>query len=457
MAKKIIETIEIKDFIFPNKGIGFIDGSPVEVKNALPGEKVSALIYKKRGTLTGTVLETLAHAPNAIAPLCSESDVCGGCTFQRISYEEEAGIKHKMLMNILNEADINCTKNYLSSINLEFVMSNFCSHYRNKMEYSFGDMEKFGNLALGMRKKNSYYEVCNGAACTIAPPDFSKIVETVILFFRENKIPFYHKKTREGILRHLIIRQGYFTNEIIVNLVTAKGLSVDLADFSKRLRALSLDSEIVGILHTENESVADVVKADTLNLIYGRDYFYEKINGLTFKITPFSFFQTNSRGAEILYNTVKEFAGNLNDTVFDLYCGTGTIAQILAENAKKVIGIEIVPEATAAANENMELNGIRNVSFITGDVLEKIKEIDETPSLIILDPPREGIHPKAIGHIINFSAEKIIYISCKPTSFARDLNILMENGYKPVKIRVHDMFPRSYHMETVCLLEREGI
>ena len=219
---------------------------------------------------------------------------------------------------------------------------------------------------------------------------------------------------------------------------------------------LPLEGKVVGFLHIINDSLADVVKSDETKVLYGQDYFYEELLGLKFKITPFSFFQTNSLGAEVLYSTAREFVGETKDrTIFDLYSGTGTIAQILAPVAKEVIGVEIVEEAVTAAKENAEANGLTNCSFLAGDVLKVIDEIEEKPDFIVLDPPREGIHPKALPKIVDlYRCEKMLYISCKPTSLARDLVEFAKYGYRVEKVCCVDMFPGTVHCETVCLLSK---
>lgn len=224
----------------------------------------------------------------------------------------------------------------------------------------------------------------------------------------------------------------------------------------KKLLELELDGKMAGILHTKNDSVADVVKDEGTEVLYGQDYFYEELLGLKFKITPFSFFQTNSLGAEVLYETAREYIGDINEKViFDLYSGTGTIAQILAPVAKKVVGVEIVEEAVEAAKENAALNGLDNCTFWAGDVLKVIDELGEVPDLIMLDPPRDGVNPKALMKILNFGVDRLVYIACKPTSLARDLEMIQGRGYKVEKISCVDLFPNTYHVETVCLLSRK--
>ena len=233
-----------------------------------------------------------------------------------------------------------------------------------------------------------------------------------------------------------------------------------LSQWKDALCALQLKGELKGVLHTKNDSLADVVRNDGTEILFGQDYFYEELLGLKFKISPFSFFQTNSLGAEVLYETARGFilADNKDElmgkTVYDLYSGTGTIAQMLAPVAKEVVGVEIIEEAVEAAKENAALNGLNNCKFLAGDVLKVLDTIEEKPDYIVLDPPRDGIHPKAIEKIINYGVENMIYISCKPTSLARDLEIFIARGYDVKKICCVDMFPNTVHVETVCLLSK---
>lgn len=447
--KKFLDDISITDFTFPNFGIGFFEDNKVKIKNAIPGQKIQACISKKRRCYEGKVLEVLEKSPNEIEALCEDFSMCGGCTFQNISYDYEIDLKRKMVKDILENEGIG------SFENLEVVSGNYTDGYRNKMEYSFGDNEKGGSLALGMRKRNSFYEVVTSKKCNIVDSDFRSILKTTLDFFQNSEENFYHKSTLEGSLRHLLVRKGYFTGEILVSLITNDTLKTDLNIFKEKLLKINTLGKIVSISHTINNSLSDIVSCDSFNILYGQDFFYENILSLKFKISTFSFFQTNSIGAEKLYSTVKEFAGDVFDkVVFDLYCGTGTIAQIMSKGAKSVFGIELVAEAVDAANENSKLNNINNCTFLTGDVLKIIDELTTKPDIIILDPPRDGIHPKALDKIINFGVEKIVYVSCKPTSLARDLKVFISAGYNILNIRCHDMFPRTYHIETVVLLSK---
>lgn len=447
--KSFDEKICIFDMEFPNKGIGLFNNEKVFIKNVIPGQKVLAKIKRKKNKYEGMLLEVLEKANYEVDPKCNFFDQCGGCTYQNLNYSKELEFKKNTVLKILKSNNIK---------NFEFLgikaspLENF---YRNKMEFSFGDTGDLNELSLGMKKRNSYYEVVNASNCNIVNSDINKVLDCVLNFFKNSNETFYHRKNRTGSLRHLLVRQAHFTGEMLVNIVTTDSISVNLAPLKEELLNLDLNGKIVGISQIINNSISDVVKADKINTLFGRDYFYEKILGLNFKISTFSFFQTNSAGAEVLYTEVLKLAEeSKNEIVFDLYCGTGTIAQILSKCSKKVIGIEIVEEAIEAARENTKLNNISNVEFISGDVLKMVDILTDSPDLIILDPPREGIHPKAINKIVNFKAKRVIYISCKASSLAKDLTVFIENGYSVDKILCVDMFPKTYHVETVVLMTK---
>ena len=452
MKKKDEIILEIADVNFPNKAYGYYEGEKVIVKNAVPGQKVQAQVFKKRGSgVEARLQEVIERSPlEREAGMCSHYALCGGCTYQTMRHEEELRLKERQVKRLLENAGI-CVQSWEG-----IVPAPSETGYRNKCEFSFGDEEKDGDLALGMRKRMSYYEVVTLKDCNIVDADYLRIIEGTLQFFQERRVPFYHKARHDGSLRHLVVRKGAATGEILINLVTSSAVPFSVEEFKDMLLGLELDGSVCGILHSVNDGLADVVKSDEMRLLYGRDFFMEKLFDLEFKVSVYSFFQTNSAGAEKLYSIVKEFAGDVADkTVFDLYCGTGTIGQIMAEaGSKKVIGIELIEEAVVAANENAKCNHLENCTFLAGDVLKMVDELEERPDLIIVDPPRDGIHPKAIGKIIAFGAPEIVYVSCKPTSLARDLEIFQQEGYQVERVKLMDMFPRTVHVETVCLLSK---
>ena len=451
MKKKDEIILEIADVNFPNKAYGYYEGEKVIVKNAVPGQKVQAQVFKKRGSgVEARLQEVIERSPmERETGMCSHYALCGGCTYQTMRHEE-LRLKERQVKRLLENAGI-CVQSWEG-----IVPAPSETGYRNKCEFSFGDEEKDGDLALGMRKRMSYYEVVTLKDCNIVDADYLRIIEGTLQFFQERKVPFYHKARHDGSLRHLVVRKGAATGEILINLVTSSEVPFSVEEFKDMLLGLELDGSVCGILHSVNDGLADVVKSDEMRLLYGRDFFMEKLFDLEFKVSVYSFFQTNSAGAEKLYSIVKEFAGDVADkTVFDLYCGTGTIGQIMAEaGSKKVIGIELIEEAVVAANENAKRNHLENCTFLAGDVLKMVDELKERPDLIIVDPPRDGIHPKAIGKIIAFGAPEIVYVSCKPTSLARDLEIFQQEGYQVERVKLMDMFPRTVHVETVVLLSK---
>lgn len=436
---------------FPNKGILHIDDRKMTVKHVLPGQKVAVMVTKggeKR--LEGRLLEVLEKSPAETADPCPHFGQCGGCSYQTLPYEEQLKIKAEQVTELLKPV-----------LGEDFAFQGILpsprpAEYRNKMEFSFGDAVKDGPMTLGLHKRGSFYDIVNVDGCRIVGEDYRKILRAVLDYFTKKQVPFYKKMQKTGILRHLVVRKGWKTGELLLLLVTVPGFHVE-PDFVEQLLALNLDGTIAGILHGENGSVADVVKCEQLHVLYGKSYFYEELLGLRFRITPFSFFQTNSAGAEVLYQTVREFVGEIKGrTVFDLYSGTGTIAQILAPVAEKVIGVEIVEEAVEAARRNAEENGLSNCAFIAGDVLKVLDTIEEKPEMIVLDPPRDGIHPKALEKILQYGVERIVYISCKPTSLARDLVACLAGGYRVERVTCVDMFPGTANVETVCLLSQKN-
>lgn len=437
---------------FPSKGVIRVEDKKVIVKNAVEGQRLRFSVNKvRKGKGEGRVLEVLEKAPIELdKPYCIHFGNCGGCTYQNISYEEQLKLKERQVKDLLDSV----IKEEYEFEGIKASPIQFA--YRNKMEFSFGDEIKDGPLALGMHKRGSFHDIVTVNECQIVDNDYNLILSCVLNYFKEKNMSFYHKMSHAGYLRHLLVRKGAQTSEILIDLVTTSQETQDLSPLTQELLQLSLNGTIVGFLHTINDSLADVVQSDETFVLYGQDYFYEKLLGLKFKISPFSFFQTNSLGAEVLYDTAREYVGTTKDKmIFDLYSGTGTIAQILAPVAKKVVGVEIVEEAVKAAKENASLNHLNNCEFIAGDVLKVIDSITDKPDLIVLDPPRDGIHPKALEKIIAYGVERMVYISCKPTSLVRDLEVLQERGYLVEKAVAVDMFPGTVHVETIVLLEKK--
>ena len=456
MKKREVYEGIIQKVTFPNKGLVNVEGEEksVIVKNGIPGQKVKFCVNKiRKGKAEGRLLEVLEKSPlETREPVCSIFPACGGCMYQTMSYEEQMKMKGDQVKEILDAA-------ILEDYEFEGVKASPKEFaYRNKMEFSFGDEYKDGPLSLGLHKKGSTYDVLTAADCKLVHEDMTKILLCVLEYFKERNVAYYKKMQHVGYLRHLLLRRGDQTGEILVNLVTTTQEEHDLSLLVDALLALQLEGKIVGILHVLNDSLSDVVQSDETRILYGQDFFYEKLLDMDFKITPFSFFQPNTKGAEILYKTVRDYIGDIhNMTVFDLFSGTGTIAQVLAPVAKQVIGVEIVEEAVEAAKENAEHNGLSNCRFIAGDVFKVLDEIEEKPDVIVLDPPRDGIHPKALPKILDYGVDKIVYISCKVTSLARDLEMIQARGYQVEKCTAVDQFCQTVHVETVVGLQRKDI
>ncbi|MCM1287488.1 MAG: 23S rRNA (uracil(1939)-C(5))-methyltransferase RlmD [Clostridium sp.] len=521
----------ITKYDFPNKASLMYEDRKVIIKGALLGQKVRFMLTKKKsGTGEGKLLEVLEKSPLEDAvPSCPYFELCGGCSYQTMSYENQLKLKEQVVRQLIGkyigegDADNGQTKasNTFSSLieNCTFVepadsgtvgLEQICFNegkklddnertmctwegivaspmryeYRNKMEFTFGDEYKDGPLALGLHKKGGFYDILNVSGCRIVSKEWSAILDYALNFFKDKGILFYHKMKHEGILRNLVVRQSFATKEFLVNLVTSTqwdkyGFDKEsvLCEFADGLVLLAdsagFNGSMAGVLYTENDSLGDVVACDSMQVLFGKDYITEEILGLKFKISPFSFFQTNTKGCEVLYAKAREYImsgtvmGNgLNENaiissakdkvIFDLYSGTGTIAQMLAPVAKKVIGIELVEEAVEAAKENAKLNNLHNCEFIAGDVLKAIDSVEDKPDVIILDPPRDGINPKALEKILAFNVEEMVYISCKPTSLARDLEIITNRGYEVKRACAVDEFPGTGHVESIVLLSHKS-
>lgn len=321
------------------------------------------------------------------------------------------------------------------------------------MEYTFGDQEKGGPLALGLHKKNRFHEVVDMERCIIVHQDFDIIRKFIRDFFKEES--FYNRKTHQGFLRHLAIRRTRL-GEILINLVSSSQGQIEKEKFIKELLNLKLEGKIVGIVHTTNDSFGDAIIGEKVELLYGRPYATEELCGLKYKIGPFSFFQTNTYSAEILYKMAKDTMGNIEDKkLLDLYSGTGTITTILGKEAKSATGIEIVEEAVKGARENAEDNNLKNIKFYQGDVFQVLKKEKIQADVIVVDPPREGIGKEAVEKISEFQTDQILYISCNPLTLVKDLEDFTNFGYKIKELRALDQFPRTFHVETIVSMSRK--
>ena len=467
MKKKQILTGVVERVDFPNRAVvkaqvpqpdESVATEYAVVKGALPGQTVEFSVKKARknkceGRLRSVLKKGQLETREA---KCPNFGTCGGCNYQEIPYEQQLALKKEQVLRLIDAVYEGDGYQYDGILSVRKDGQYREWGYRNKMEFSFGDEYKDGPLSLGLHKKGSTYDVLTASDCKLVHPDMTAILSSVLDFFTELGAVHYKKMQHTGYLRHLLLRRGVTSGEILVHVITTNQAEYDYAPLISRLLVLPLEGKIVGIMHIINDSLSDVVQSDETRLLYGQDYFYETLLGLRFKISTFSFFQPNSLAAEVLYSIVRDYIGDTKDKeVFDLYSGTGTIAQLLASVAKEVIGVEIVEEAVEAAKVNAALNGLTNCRFIAGDVLKVLDNLTEKPDMIILDPPRDGIHPKALPKILAYGVENIVYISCKPTSLARDLPAFLAAGYEVQRSCSVDQFCETVHVETVVGLQRK--
>lgn len=380
---------------------------------------------------------------------CRLKDICGGCLYQGTDYEEQIRIKEKEVLD-------NLEKNHVRAGLFEGIEpAPSVTAYRNKMEYTFGDMEKGGEMTLGMHKRRSYMSVVNTDDCMLVDSDFNLIRKSVLEFCLSHGYERYNPKSHRGLLRNLIIRKGERTGELLVCIVTTNEADFDDEAYVKMLLDLPLAGTIVGVMHTFNDNIADRVTNEETKVLYGRDYYNEKIMGLSFRVNIFAFFQTNISAVERLYTEALDMIDDVTaKTVFDLYCGTGTITQTLALKAAEAVGVEISAEAVNSARKNAELNGLDNCKFIEGDVLKVLDGIPEKPDVLVLDPPRAGIHYKVLPKLMKYATGQILYISCNPKTMAPNLAYMQEHGYVAQRIKAYDNFPFTKHVECVVLMSR---
>lgn len=466
--KKGQEVTGVVEYVdFPNRGkVVVTDGEEtavVNVKNVIEGQKLRLRISKKRkGKCEGRLLELIEPSEYETGEdVCEFFGECGGCIYDSVPYEKQLELKEAQIKRLL--APVIGEEEY-EGVYEGITGSVEPLEYRNKMEYTFGDSEKGGIMNLGHHKRGAFYDILPTTSCRLVDADMRLIHETTLEYFRNAGTPYYHRRTHEGYLRHLLVRKGKTTGELLVDLVTAgvydggeEACENLLEGWKDALLAKDYAGKIKGILHTKNDRIADIIEDQGTDVLFGDDFFYEEVLGLKFKVSTFSFFQTNSKTAEVLYDVARGWImdalggkGNLG-TVYDLYSGTGTIAQMLSKAANKVVGVEIVEEAVLAAKDNAKANGIENCEFIAGDVLKVLDEVKDKPDIIVLDPPRDGVNPKALGKILAYDVEHILYISCKATSLARDIPFFREKGYKVERIAIVDMFPNTANTEVLCI------
>jgi 23S rRNA (uracil1939-C5)-methyltransferase len=441
--------LSIESLAFGGNGVARLDGFVVFVRRGLPGDTVMARVTKvQRRHAEAVATEIVTPGPVRVEALCAHYPACGGCRFQDLAYETQVATKHQWVADSLQRIA------GLADAPLEPIVpaaSQF--HYRNKMEYSFTQRED--GPTLGLHKAGRWDEVLQIDKCWITTDVGNAIRNTMHDWAREEKLTAYDQETHEGYLRHLMVREGRNTGQALVQLVTNRG---ERFDRERLIEVLTAIPEVKSIHWSINEGVSETTELPT-ELIWGEDAIEEEIGGLRFRVRPNAFLQTNTEMAEQLYAIAREFAGLTgNETVYDLYCGIGTIGLSMAKDAMTVWGIEISEESVACAIENQELNAIGNTAFFAGNVGEVLADLRTRagdPDVVVVDPPRAGLAGKALKRLGEIAAPRIVYVSCNPTTLAGDLKRLSDDyGYRLVRARPVDMFPHTPHVECVALLER---
>ena len=452
----------IESLAFGGMGIARVNEKVIFVKNAIPGQKVLARITKKRTSyLEARKLDIINESKDFIKPICDHFNDCGGCSFQNLSYEKQLYYKEKQVNDLYrkmgNFKDIHCDK---------IVPCNNQYSYRNKMEFSFSnkrwilntnDSGERKDFALGLHVSGRYDKILNISNCDLQQKQCNKILNLIKNECINNQLDPYDIKKHTGYLRHLMIRYGVKTNEIMVNFITSYEKTDLLKPIVKKL--LTNFPEINCIVNNINTKKADIAFGEWEINLSGKNIIIDKIGDYEFEISANSFFQTNTQQAEILYNIIKEEC-NLkgNEIVYDLYSGIGSISIFLSKYAKSIYAIELIETAVNDAKKNAKRNKVNNINFFCGDLKDILRKDDSLssipkPDIIIIDPPRAGMHKKTIKDIIKFKPKKIIYCSCNPSTQVRDIIELSNNGYKLKKIRPVDMFPNTPHIECVSTLE----
>lgn len=451
IKKNEIYNIEITDLGTHGEGIGKINGYTLFVKGTLPGEMVKTLVVKTNKSYGyGKAIEIIKKSQNRIEPLCSVAGKCGGCTLQHLNYSAQLLQKQKKVeQNLIRIGGF-------QNIKVEKIIGMENPYrYRNKAQYPVS-YDKNG-IKIGFYSLGSH-NVINCNDCLIGSKYNEAILESVKKFIIQNNITIYNEKTGKGLVRHILIREGFYTNEIMVCLV------VNSNNFRYKEKFAEIFTEcknIKSIVINYNTVKSNVILGEKCETIKGQDYISDKIGNLYFKISPLSFFQVNPLQTYNLYSKALEFADlKGNEVVIDAYCGIGSISLFLAQKAKKVYGIEIVAPAIENAIENAKINNIENTEFFVGKSEEIVpalyNEKGIKPDVMVVDPPRKGCEKSLLELMLNMGPERIVYVSCDSATLARDLKILCDNEYKIDKVQPVDMFPHSYHVETVVLLKQKN-
>lgn len=451
--KKNTETeIEITGTTHDGSGVGRIGEFVVFVPGCAEGEKCKIHILSVKKKLAyAKVLEILEPSIERVKPDCEVYSKCGGCAFRHISYKEELRLKYNRVADAIRKfsgTDI---------VPEEILPSPQINGYRNKAQYPVG-LDKDGNVIAGFFAPHSH-RIVECESCILQPKEFSEILKAVTTWMSKFKIEPYNEVTHSGLVRHIFLRVAPATGEIMLCLVI-NGKPSQLGHTKDLIEAVTLTNKNVkGIVININRENTNSIMGKKCITIYGNDKITDIMGGVKFEISPLSFYQVNSKQAEQLYKIAKEFADlQGNETLLDMYCGAGTIGLFMADKIKRLIGVEIVPQAIENAKRNAEINSIENASFICADSGEAATELLSNglkPDVVVVDPPRKGCDLPTIEAISSMNPQKIVYVSCDPATLARDIKIFCEKGYKCERVKPVDMFPRTHHVESVALITRK--
>lgn len=440
--------LKITGYTSEGGGVGKHDGQAIFVENTAVGDEILCHIIKAKKTYAiGKAVKIINPAGCRTEPLCDTFKTCGGCSFAHITYEEELKLKFQKVVDAFQR---------IGGLSPEFkpiIPSPQTSRYRNKAQYPV--RRENGILSIGFYAKKSH-RVIDGGNCLLQPKEFTKIIEIFRNWIDENNITVYNESINIGLVRHIYLRKAFATGEIMVCTVI-NGTELPHSDsLVEKLKSVNgFKTLVVNI----NRKATNVVLGDICNAVYGNGYITDILCGVKIKLSPLSFYQVNRNGAEMLYKKAAEYVAPADEEdILDLYCGTGTIGLSMAKNVKSVTGVEIIPEAIEDAKINSEINGIKNTRFICGDASKAAQILrDEgiNPQTVILDPPRKGCTEELLQTVAEIAPPKIVYVSCDPATLARDCKRLHSLGYAVKEATPVDMFPRTAHVETVCLLSRK--
>ncbi|MFQ6008362.1 MAG: 23S rRNA (uracil(1939)-C(5))-methyltransferase RlmD [Candidatus Zixiibacteriota bacterium] len=445
MKDKLVN-LEVTDLAFNGKAVAYLDGKVVFLNGGLPGETVQAEIVRSKPRYSEGVVKKILKTSQMRTPaVCSHFGVCGGCTWQDLAYQYQLEYKKKQVADCLERIG------RLQDVKIHDVTGSVeVYNYRNKMEYSFNVSED-GGFTLGLHRQGRFDDIFDLDRCYLQSEVSNRIVHWIRNFVRREQIPVYDIKNHTGFMRFLIIRQAKRTAHLMVNIVTNYGEIPSCEKLVKELTAAF--PQITTIVHNQNGQKSNIAVGEIESVLYGSGYIEEKMFDCTFRIRANSFFQTNSIQTETLYRCAFDMLNpEKKDCVLDLYCGAGSISILISRYVSQVVGVELVADSVKAAEENATANNIDNISFYHGDVKDYLKTKDAAEAefdIIIIDPPRAGLHPKALSRIANLKPQKILYISCNPATFARDAKQLVTAGYHLPEVKPVDMFPHTMHIELV--------